>query len=124
MQDAIPTLAVLAAFNNTPVRFTELANLRVKECDRVQALHDGLNEIRPGLATIEGDDLLVASDPALAGTVCNALIDTHADHRIAMCFALAGLKVAGIRIQDPDCVAKTYPEYWKALGSLGVQLTY
>ena len=124
MQDAIPTLAVLAAFNNTPVRFTELANLRVKECDRVQALHDGLNEIRPGLATIEGDDLLVASDPALAGTTCNALIDTHADHRIAMCFALAGLKVAGIRIQDPDCVAKTYPEYWKALGSLGVQLSY
>ncbi|RMP83610.1 hypothetical protein ALQ17_03487 [Pseudomonas fluorescens] len=124
MQDAIPTLAVLAAFNNTPVRFTELANLRVKECDRVQALHDGLNEIRPGLATIEGDDLLVASDPALAGTSCTALIDTHADHRIAMCFALAGLKVSGIRIQDPDCVAKTYPEYWTALGSLGVQLSY
>jgi len=124
MQDAIPTLAVLAAFNNTPVRFTELANLRVKECDRVQALHDGLNEIRPGLATIEGDDLLVASDPALAGTTCNALIDTHADHRIAMCFALAGLKVSGIRIQDPDCVGKTYPEYWKELESLGVHLTY
>ncbi|MCF5105138.1 3-phosphoshikimate 1-carboxyvinyltransferase, partial [Pseudomonas proteolytica] len=124
MQDAIPTLAVLAAFNNTPVRFTELANLRVKECDRVQALHDGLNEIRPGLATIIGDDLLVASDPALAGTACTALIDTHADHRIAMCFALAGLKVSGIRIQDPDCVGKTYPEYWNALGSLGVQLTY
>ena len=124
MQDAIPTLAVLAAFNNTPVRFTELANLRVKECDRVQALHDGLNEIRPGLATIEGDDLLVASDPALAGTACTALIDTHADHRIAMCFALAGLKVSGIRIQDPDCVAKTYPDYWKALASLGVHLSY
>ena len=124
MQDAIPTLAVLAAFNNSPVRFTELANLRVKECDRVQALHDGLNQIRPGLARIEGDDLLVASDPALAGTACNALIDTHADHRIAMCFALAGLKVSGIRIQDPDCVAKTYPDYWKALGSLGVALTY
>ncbi len=121
MQDAIPTLAVLAAFNRTPVRFVELANLRVKECDRVQALHDGLNEIRAGLAAVEGDDLLVASDPALAGTSCNALIDTHSDHRIAMCFALAGLKVSGIRIQDPDCVAKTYPDYWKALASLGVQ---
>ncbi|WP_397458574.1 3-phosphoshikimate 1-carboxyvinyltransferase [Pseudomonas asplenii] len=121
MQDAIPTLAVLAAFNHTPVRFVELANLRVKECDRVQALHDGLNEIRAGLAAVEGDDLLVASDPALAGTSCSALIDTHSDHRIAMCFALAGLKVSGIRIQDPDCVAKTYPDYWKALASLGVQ---
>jgi len=121
MQDAIPTLAVLAAFNKTPVRFVELANLRVKECDRVQALFDGLNGIRPGLASVEGDDLLVAADPALAGTTCDALIDTHSDHRIAMCFALAGLKVAGIRIQDPDCVAKTYPDYWKALASLGVQ---
>ncbi|UVJ46190.1 3-phosphoshikimate 1-carboxyvinyltransferase [Pseudomonas sp. LS1212] len=124
MQDAIPTLAVLAAFNRTPVRFTELANLRVKECDRVQALYDGLNAIRPGLATVEGDDLLVAADPALAGTSCNALIDTHADHRIAMCFALAGLKVSGIRIQDPDCVAKTYPGYWQALASLGVQMQF
>lgn len=124
MQDAIPTLAVLAAFNRTPVRFTELANLRVKECDRVQALYDGLNAIRPGLATVEGDDLLVAADPALAGTSCEALIDTHADHRIAMCFALAGLKVSGIRIQDPDCVAKTYPGYWQALASLGVQMKF
>ncbi|MND92824.1 3-phosphoshikimate 1-carboxyvinyltransferase [compost metagenome] len=124
MQDAIPTLAVLAAFNQTPVRFTELANLRVKECDRVQALYDGLNAIRPGLATVEGDDLLVAADPGLAGTRCAALIDTHADHRIAMCFALAGLKVSGIRIQDPDCVAKTYPGYWQALASLGVQMRF
>ncbi|WP_263264546.1 3-phosphoshikimate 1-carboxyvinyltransferase [Pseudomonas sp. RIT-PI-S] len=124
MQDAIPTLAVLAAFNDTPVRFTQLANLRVKECDRVQALYDGLNAICPGLATVEGDDLLVAADPALAGTVTRALIDTHSDHRMAMCFALAGLKVSGIRIQDPACVAKTYPEYWDMLQGLGVELVF
>ncbi|WP_213881128.1 3-phosphoshikimate 1-carboxyvinyltransferase [Pseudomonas sp. dw_358] len=124
MQDAIPTLAVLAAFNRTPVRFVELANLRVKECDRVQALYDGLNAIRPGLATVEGDDLLVAADPALAGSHSDCSINTHADHRIAMCFALAGLKVSGIRIQDPLCVGKTYPQYWKALESLGVELEW
>ncbi len=124
MQDAIPTLAVLAAFNTTPVRFTQLANLRVKECDRVQALYDGLNAIRPGLATVEGDDLLVAADPSLAGTVTDAVIDTHSDHRMAMCFALAGLKVAGIRIQDPACVGKTYPAYWDALRGLGVKLAF
>lgn len=124
MQDAIPTLAVLAAFNRTPVRFTHLANLRVKECDRVQALHDGLNAIRPGLATVEGDDLLVMADAALAGTATDALIDTHADHRMAMCFALAGLKVSGVRIQDPACVAKTYPNYWDTLRDLGVALTF
>jgi 3-phosphoshikimate 1-carboxyvinyltransferase len=124
MQDAIPTLAVLAAFNETPVRFVDLANLRVKECDRVQALHDGLNQVRPGLASVEGDDLLVASDPSLAGTSSSALINTHSDHRIAMCFALAGLKVAGVRIQDPECVGKTYPGYWRALEFLGVKLVH
>lgn len=124
MQDAVPTLAVLAAFNNTPVRFTQLANLRVKECDRVQALFDGLNAIRPGLARVEGDDLLVAANPALAGTATDALIDTHSDHRMAMCFALAGLKVSGIRIQDPACVGKTYPGYWDALRGLGVELVF
>ena len=122
MQDAIPTLAVVAAFNETPVRFVGLANLRVKECDRVAALHDGLNAIRPGLARVEGDDLLVAADPTLAGSAVDAVIETHADHRIAMCFALAGLKIAGIRILDPECVGKTYPGYWNALRSLNVQL--
>ncbi|PVZ20267.1 MULTISPECIES: 3-phosphoshikimate 1-carboxyvinyltransferase [unclassified Pseudomonas] len=124
MQDAIPTLAVLAAFNETPVRFTQLANLRVKECDRVQALHHGLNAIRPGLARVEGDDLIVEADSALAGTEVTARIDTHSDHRMAMCFALAGLKIAGIAIEDPLCVGKTYPEYWRELEALGVRCTF
>jgi len=121
MQDAVPTLAVLAAFNRTPVRFTGIANLRVKECDRVAALSQGLSRIRPGLGVEEGDDLLVASDPALAGQTLPAEIDTFADHRIAMSFALAGLKIGGVTILDPACVAKTYPDYWRALGSLGVR---
>lgn len=122
MQDAIPTIAVLAAFNNHPVRFTGIANLRVKECDRIRALSTGLNTIRPGLATEEGDDLVVAADPALAGQTLPAEIDTFADHRIAMSFALAGLKIGGITILDPACVGKTYPAYWDALRSLGVDL--
>jgi 3-phosphoshikimate 1-carboxyvinyltransferase len=120
MQDAIPTIAVLAAFNETPVRFVGIANLRVKECDRIRALSTGLNNIREGLATEEGDDLLVASDPTLAGQHLPSEIDTFADHRIAMSFALAGLKIDGITILDPDCVAKTYPDYWNAMASLGV----
>ena len=120
MQDAIPTIAVLAAFNATPVRFVGIANLRVKECDRIRALSTGLNAIRPGLAVEEGDDLIVHSDPALAGESLPAEIDTFADHRIAMSFALAGLKIRDITILDPGCVAKTYPGYWDALASLGV----
>ena len=120
MQDAVPTIAVIAAFNNTPVRFVGIANLRVKECDRTRALSLGLNNIREGLAHEEGDDLIVHSDPSLAGQTVKASIDTFFDHRIAMSFALAGLKVGGIAIQNPACVGKTYPGYWKALGSLGV----
>ncbi len=123
MQDAVPTLAVLAAFNETPVRFVGIANLRVKECDRIRALSTELTRIRPGLAHEEGDDLVVASDPALAGQTLPTEIETYSDHRIAMSFALAGLKIGGITILDPDCTGKTYPAYWDALASLGVGLT-
>lgn len=122
MQDAVPTIAVLAAFNANPVRFTGIANLRVKECDRVRALSTELNRIRPGLAREEGDDLIVEGDPNLAGQTHRAEIETYADHRIAMSFALAGLKVHGITILDPACTGKTYPDFWRDLASLGVQM--
>lgn len=125
MQDAIPTIAVLATFNETPVRFVGIANLRVKECDRISALSTELNRIRPGLAREEGDDLIVNSDPSLAGQAqrnVTTRIETYADHRIAMSFALAGLRIGGIAILDPDCVGKTFPGYWQALRGLGVEL--
>jgi 3-phosphoshikimate 1-carboxyvinyltransferase len=122
MQDAVPTLAVLAAFNTTPVRFVGIANLRVKECDRIRALSTGLNNIRSGLAREEGDDLIINSDPSLAGRSHPAKIETFADHRIAMSFALAGLKIQGITILDPGCVAKTFPTYWDLMRELGVEL--
>lgn len=123
MQDAVPTLAVLAAFNETPVRFVGIANLRVKECDRINALATELNRIRPGLSREEGDDLLIFGDPALkAAGDATTSIETYADHRIAMSLALAGLKIRGLAILDPDCVGKTYPGYWDALRSLGVEL--
>jgi 3-phosphoshikimate 1-carboxyvinyltransferase len=123
MQDAVPTMAVVAAFNNTPVRFVGIANLRVKETDRIRAVANELNRIRPGLATEEGDDLIVASDPNLTvSSPSGARIETYHDHRIAMSFALAGLKIAGVTILDPACTGKTYPEYWEMLASLGVEL--
>ena len=86
----------------------------------MRALSSGLSRIVPDLGTEEGDDLIVASDPGLAGKVLPAEIDSFADHRIAMSFALAGLKIGGITILDPDCVAKTFPAYWDVLASLGV----
>lgn len=123
MQDAIPALAVLAAFNNTTVKFTHIANLRVKECDRINALATELNKIREGLAEEAPSSLTVNADPNLAGQRLETNIHTYADHRIAMSFALMGLLIDGISILDPGCVAKTYPEYWHDLESLGVSLT-
>ena len=124
MQDAIPTLAVIAAFNETPVRFTGIANLRVKECDRIRALSSGLNRIRAGLALEDNDDLIIAGDPALIGQSRPCVIETFDDHRIAMSFALAGLLVRDIAIVDPACVGKTYPAFWDDLGRLGVAMTF
>ncbi|MEO9296617.1 3-phosphoshikimate 1-carboxyvinyltransferase [Devosia alba] len=127
MQDAVPTLAVLAAFNNYPVRFVGIANLRVKETDRVHAVATELSRILPALGTEEGDDLLVASDPDLASRLAQrnsvVKIETYHDHRIAMAFALAGLRIPGIVILDPACTGKTYPGYWDMLAGLGVKLT-
>ena len=124
MQDAVPTLAILAAYNRTPVRFTGIANLRVKECDRTRALADGLNAIQPGLAREEADDLVVQGDPALAGQTRPCRIDVQGDHRIAMSFALAGLKTAGIVVENPACTAKTWPAYWDVLAALGVRMEF
>jgi 3-phosphoshikimate 1-carboxyvinyltransferase len=120
MQDAVPTLAALAAFNTTPVRFTGIANLRVKECDRVAAMASELSRVVPGLGVEAGDDLIVNGRPELAGHATTARIETYADHRIAMSMALLGLRMPGLVILDPGCVAKTYPGYWQALAGLGV----
>ena len=120
MQDAVPTLAAMAAFNATPVRFTGIANLRVKECDRVAAMATELARLAPGLAVEDGDDLVVTPQPR--EHFRPARISTYADHRIAMSMALAGLLVPGVTILDPGCVAKTYPEYWRDLAALGVTL--
>jgi 3-phosphoshikimate 1-carboxyvinyltransferase len=126
MQDAVPTMAVIAAFNNRPVRFVGIANLRVKETDRIRAVANELNRIRPGLAVEDGDDLIVHADPGLmqaAQRNVTSRIETYHDHRIAMSFALAGLRIGGITILDPACTGKTYPDYWEMLKGLGVELT-
>ena len=120
MQDAVPTLAALAAFNAAPVRFTGIANLRVKECDRVAAMAAELSRLSPGLAIEDGDDLVVTPGPAEAFR--SASIETYSDHRIAMSMALVGLRVPGVTILDPRCVGKTYPNYWRDLAHLGVEL--
>lgn len=124
MQDAIPTIAVLAAFGNKPVRFVGIANLRVKECDRINAVATELNRIQAGLAEEIGDDLLITPDATLIGRTIAADIHTYHDHRIAMAFAMAALVVDGLRILDPGCTAKTYPGYWRDLQGVGVEMVF
>ncbi len=109
--DAVLALAVVALFARGPTEIHDIANLRIKETDRLAALE---NEIRRlgGRAEAGPDSLRIEPAP-LRG----AAIETYADHRIAMSFALAGLVVPGVSIRDPGCVAKTWPDFFAALAA-------
>ncbi|MDP7049658.1 MAG: 3-phosphoshikimate 1-carboxyvinyltransferase [Verrucomicrobiota bacterium] len=109
--DSIMTAITIAPLAKRPVRFTDLGRLRIQECERVEALRNGLAKC--GAAVVEDGDTLDISPGALHG----ATIETHNDHRIAMCFATLGLKVPGIRIKNPACVRKTFPTFFQKLGS-------
>ena len=112
MPDAVPTLAIVAMFADSPTVIRNVANLRIKETDRLAALETELRKLG-GVATTGPDWLRVEPAP-LRG----AAIDTYDDHRIAMAFALAGLRVPGVEIRDPGCVSKTWPNYFEALERL------
>ncbi len=106
MPDLVPTLAVAALFVPGPTRIVNVANLRFKESDRIRAV---ANEIRRiGGKAAELPDAIVVE----GGRLRAAEIETYRDHRIAMAFSLAGLKVPGIAIKDPFCVAKTFPTFF------------
>lgn len=110
--DSIMTAIVLAAFASRPVVFTDLGRLRVQECERVKALRAELT--RCGARVDEQGDTLTVHPSKLRG----AEIETYDDHRMAMCFATLGLKVPGIRIKNPACVNKTFPNFFQKLATL------
>jgi 3-phosphoshikimate 1-carboxyvinyltransferase len=118
LPDAAMTVAVLAAFCKGTTRICNVSNLRVKETDRLHALTTELRKL--GVAVEEfPDGLGIEGNPdAMHG----ADIATYDDHRMAMCFGMAGVRLSGLRIQDPACVSKTYPEFWRDLQALGVNL--
>jgi len=121
--DSILTAMVLAPWAAHPVRFTDLGRLRVQECERVAAMREGLT--RCGARVVEAGDTLTVYPGATA--LHGATIPTHQDHRIAMCFAILGLKVPGLKIQNPACVRKTFPNFFQKLATpppagLGVEL--
>jgi 3-phosphoshikimate 1-carboxyvinyltransferase len=114
LADSIMTAIVLAPFAPNVTRFTDLGRLRVQECERVKALHTELGKC--GAEVEETGDTLAIHPGALHG----AEIETYDDHRIAMCFGMLGLRVPGMRLRQPRCVRKTFPNFFAKLAALGV----
>lgn len=110
--DAAVAIAVVALFAKGVTRIKNIANLRVKETDRLTALERELTKLGAQVTTTE-DSISIAPGP-LRG----AAIDTYNDHRMAMAFSLAGLVVEGVTIANPDCVSKTWPRFFKVLDEL------
>ena len=109
--DSIMTAVVLAPLAVQPVRFTDLARLRLQECERVTAMRTELTKC--GAKVIEEGDTLTVFPSQLHG----AEIETYNDHRMAMSFAILGLKVPGIKIKNPGCVKKTFPNFFQKLAT-------
>ncbi|HEY7759038.1 MAG TPA: bifunctional 3-phosphoshikimate 1-carboxyvinyltransferase/cytidylate kinase [Burkholderiales bacterium] len=114
--DAAMTLAVAALFADGPCRLRNIASWRVKETDRLSAMATELRKV--GAEVEEGTDSLTVSPPRASRLVPKAAIDTYDDHRMAMCFALVALGGVGVRINDPKCVAKTFPDFFERFAAV------
>lgn len=111
LADSIMTATILAPFAGQPIKFIDLGRLRVQECERVVALRNELTKC--GAKVVEEGDTLTVYPSKLHG----AEIETYNDHRMAMCFAILGLKVPGIKIKNPACVKKTFPNFFQKLAA-------
>ncbi|MGK2948264.1 MAG: 3-phosphoshikimate 1-carboxyvinyltransferase [Acidimicrobiales bacterium] len=112
ISDTAQTLAVVAAYADSPTRVTGIGFIRSKETDRIGAVVAELRRLGIDAAE-EADGFVVQPGPVHGG-----IVETYLDHRMAMAFAVAGLRTEGIRISDPGCVAKTFPGYWVLLDEL------
>lgn len=107
--DAAMTLAVAALFAEGPTTLRNIASWRVKETDRLSAMACELRKV--GATVIEGEDFITVTPPETL--IANAAIDTYDDHRMAMCFSLVAVTGVAVRINDPQCTAKTFPTYFE-----------
>lgn len=112
MPDLVPTLAVVAAFAGGETIIRDVAHLRAKESDRLDAVRQELNKMGIS-AGIENDALVISG-----GMPHGAEIETYNDHRMAMSFAVAGLRTPGVTIRNESCVAKSFPRFWEAFDQL------
>jgi 3-phosphoshikimate 1-carboxyvinyltransferase len=114
MPDAAMTLAVLALFADGTTTLTNIGSWRVKETDRIAAMAAELRKL--GATVEEGSDFIRVTPPQKL--VPNVAVDTYDDHRMAMCFSLVALGGVPVRINDPACVNKTFPDYFQAFSSI------
>jgi 3-phosphoshikimate 1-carboxyvinyltransferase len=116
--DAAMTLAVMALYARGTTRLRNIASWRVKETDRIAAMAKELRKL--GSQVQEGPDFIRITAPGSLAAWRAATVDTYDDHRMAMCFSLAAFNPAGVpvRINDPKCVAKTFPDYFETLFSV------
>jgi 3-phosphoshikimate 1-carboxyvinyltransferase len=112
MPDMVPTLGVMAAFAQGTTKIKNVAHLKAKESDRLAAVAAELTKM--GIRAETADTGLTIT----GGVPHAAEIDTYNDHRIAMCFAVAGLKVPGVVIKDETCVEKSFPNFWETFERL------
>ncbi|MGF6994968.1 3-phosphoshikimate 1-carboxyvinyltransferase [Paraburkholderia sp. GAS32] len=112
--DAAMTIAIAALFAGGTTTLRNIASWRVKETDRIAAMATELRKV--GAKVQEGEDFLVVTPPGKL--IPNASIDTYDDHRMAMCFSLVSLGGVPIRINDPKCVGKTFPDYFERFTAL------
>ena len=112
MPDAVQTLAVTALFAEGETVIQGIGNLRIKETDRILALANELTRL--GAEVEAGEDYLVIRP----GDYRGAEIETYDDHRMAMSFAVAGLKIQGVRIKNPTCVEKSFPDFFQRFANL------
>ena len=113
ISDTSLTLAALAPFADSPTTVTNIAHTRLQECDRISAVCTELSKL--GVRVEERPDGYTIYPLESIGP---ASIHTYHDHRVAMSFALIGLRAEGIVIEDPACVGKTFPGYWQQLEAL------
>ncbi|PQA78940.1 bifunctional 3-phosphoshikimate 1-carboxyvinyltransferase/cytidylate kinase [Rhodoferax sp. TS-BS-61-7] len=121
--DAAMTLAVMALYADGTTTLRNIASWRVKETDRIVAMATELRKL--GATVVEGADFIRVTPPASIEAWTTGSIHTYDDHRVAMCFSLAAFNPASlpIRIEDPKCVAKTFPDYFEALFSVATAHT-
>jgi len=112
--DAAMTLAIMAVFADKPTKLKNIGSWRVKETDRILAMDNELTKMGVEVSTTH-DSMTIFPQKQLNDDIS---IETYNDHRIAMCFSLFCLKNLNITIQDPNCVNKTYPDYFKDLKSV------